>query len=284
LRGLNNFQHTKVIVWLAPSNTSVSIWVSWQTNVRPCGVDFRRIHPPAFRASGCSAAISRHEMIRGTALLLAPLPASAKSRLGAFRSEQDCSPTSRRREQSRSFKTKCKNMNTTENINSTPQPTNHIVKSVKFPPQPQEWKIVSLRECPTPEAMQLCETPTQAADYWRTHITQHPYFNPECECLVVLILNTRRKIKGHYFVSVGTMDTILCHPREVFRLAIMASAASIIIMHNHPSGESQPSEADIKITRDLIRGGQLLKIDVVDHVVIGNSNHTSLRELGFFAY
>jgi len=86
---------------------------------------------------------------------------------------------------------------------------------------------------------------------------------------VVLILNTRRKIKGHYFVSVGTMDTILCHPREIFRLAIMASAASIIIMHNHPSGESQPSEADIKITRDLIRGGQLLKIDLVDHVVIG---------------
>jgi DNA repair protein RadC len=80
------------------------------------------------------------------------------------------------------------------------------------------------------------------------------------------------------------MDTILCHPREIFRLAIMASAASIIIMHNHPSGESQPSEADIKITRDLIRGGQLLKIDVVDHVVIGNSNQTSLRELGYFAY
>jgi len=160
-------------------------------------------------------------------------------------------------------------MNTTENINPPPQPTNHIVKSVKFPPQPQEWKIISLRECPTPEAMQLCETPTQAADYWRTHIAQHPYFNPECECLVVLILNIRRKIKGHYFVSVGTMDTILCHPREIFRLAIMASAASIIIMHNHPSGESQPSEADIKITRDLIRGGQLLKSDVVDHVVIG---------------
>jgi DNA repair protein RadC len=69
---------------------------------------------------------------------------------------------------------------------------------------------------------------------------------------------------------------------EIFRLAVMASAASIIIMHNHPSGESSPSEADIKITRDLIRGGQLLKVDVVDHVVIGNSNHSSLRELGYF--
>jgi DNA repair protein RadC len=57
------------------------------------------------------------------------------------------------------------------------------------------------------------------------------------------------------------MDTILCHPREIFRLAVMASAAAIIIAHNHPSGDPTPSEADIKITRDLIRAGQLLKIE-----------------------
>jgi len=81
------------------------------------------------------------------------------------------------------------------------------------------------------------------------------------------------------------MDTILCHPREIFQIGNNGQC-SLHHYHctNHPSGESQPSEADIKITRDLIRGGQLLKIDVVDHVVIGNSNHTSLRELGFFAY
>jgi DNA repair protein RadC len=78
------------------------------------------------------------------------------------------------------------------------------------------------------------------------------------------------------------MDTILCHPREVFRLAIMASASAIVIAHNHPSGEPTPSEADIKITRDLIRAGQLLKIEVLDHIVIGNPKHTSLRELGYF--
>ena len=79
------------------------------------------------------------------------------------------------------------------------------------------------------------------------------------------------------------MDTILCHPREVFRLAIMASAAAIIIAHNHPSGEPTPSEADIKITRDLIRAGQLLKIDVLDHIIMGvNLNHSSLRTLGYF--
>jgi len=76
---------------------------------------------------------------------------------------------------------------------------------------------------------------------------------------VVLILNTRRKIKGHYFVSVGTMDTILCHPREVFRLAVMASASAIIVMHNHPSGESTPSEADIK-SLAIAPAGQVLKL------------------------
>ena len=100
---------------------------------------------------------------------------------------------------------------------------------------------------------------------------------------MVFILNTRRRIKGHYSVSIGTMDTILCHPREVFRLAIMASAAAIIIPHNHPSGEPTPSEADIKITRDLIRAGQLIKIEVLDHIVIGNPNHLSLRSLGYCA-
>jgi DNA repair protein RadC len=98
---------------------------------------------------------------------------------------------------------------------------------------------------------------------------------------VVFILNTRRRIKGHYLVSIGTMDTILCHPREIFRLAIMASAAAIIVAHSHPSGDPTPSEADIKITRDLIRAGQLLKIEVLDHIVIGNPNHSSLRALGY---
>ena len=62
----------------------------------------------------------------------------------------------------------------------------------------------------------------------------------------------------------------------------MASAAAIIIAHNHPSGDPTPSEADIKVTRDLIRAGQLLKIEVLDHIVIGQPSHVSLRNLGYF--
>ena len=72
------------------------------------------------------------------------------------------------------------------------------------------------------------------------------------------------------------------HPREIFRVAIMTAASAVVVMHNHPSGESTPSEADIKVTRDLIRAGQLLKMEVIDHVVMGNGNRSSLRELGYF--
>src|SRR5207249_10933245 len=96
------------------------------------------------------------------------------------------------------------------------------------------------------------------------------------------LLNTRRKVKGHQLISIGILDTILVHAREVFRGAIIAAAAAVVIMHNHPSSEPQPSEADIKVTRDLIRAGQLLKIEVLDHVIMGRDRHRSLRELGYF--
>ncbi len=147
---------------------------------------------------------------------------------------------------------------------------------------PQEFKVMALRDCPVPSEMLVCENPQQVADYWRLHIATTPQFNPECECMAVLILNTRRRVKGHQLLTIGTMDTILVHAREVFRGAIIAAAAAIAIIHNHPSGDPTPSEADIKVTRDLIRAGQLLKIELLDHVIIGNPNHSSLRELGCF--
>jgi len=148
--------------------------------------------------------------------------------------------------------------------------------------QPQEYRVVSLKECVTPEALQVCETPEHAAEYWQLHIATHPYHNSECECLAVLMLNTRRRVKGHQLVTIGTMDTLLVHPREVFRAAVIAAASAVVLMHNHPSGDPTPSEADIKVTRDLIRAGQLLKIEVLDHVILGAGRHLSLRSLGYF--
>ncbi|MDB6067315.1 MAG: repair protein RadC [Pedosphaera sp.] len=110
----------------------------------------------------------------------------------------------------------------------------------------------------------------------------------EVEHFQVVLLNTRRKLIRVEKISQGTLDTILVHPREVFKSAIASSASAIVLVHNHPSGDPTPSEADIKVTRDLIRAGQVLKIDVLDHIIFGRASHnrpqdyTSLRELGYF--
>jgi DNA repair protein RadC len=149
---------------------------------------------------------------------------------------------------------------------------------------PKEFKVVALRDCPVPEEMKICEQPQQVADYWRMHIATHLYFNPDCECLVVLLLNTRRRVKGHHLVTIGTMDTLLVHPREIFSVAVTMKAAYLVLIHNHPSGDPSPSDADIKVTRDLIRAGQLMKIEITDHIIMGATpNFCSLRALGYFA-
>jgi DNA repair protein RadC len=111
----------------------------------------------------------------------------------------------------------------------------------------------------------------------------------DVENFQVVLLNTRRRLIRVETISQGTLDTILVHPREVFKSAIAANAAAVVLAHNHPSGDPTPSEADIKVTRDLIRAGQLLKIEVLDHVIIGRATQerprdfVSLRELGYFA-
>ena len=108
------------------------------------------------------------------------------------------------------------------------------------------------------------------------------------ETLQVLLLNTRRRLIRVVEITDGTLDTLLVHPREVFKAAIAANAAAVVLAHNHPSGDPTPSEADIKVTRDLIRAGQLLKIEVLDHVILGRAtperprDYASLRELGHF--
>lgn len=110
----------------------------------------------------------------------------------------------------------------------------------------------------------------------------------QVETFQLLLVNTRRRLIRVEQISQGTLDTILVHPREVFHSAISARAAAIVLVHNHPSGDPAPSEADIKVTRDLIRAGQLLKIEVLDHVILGHAtmerpkDYSSLRELGYF--
>ena len=141
-----------------------------------------------------------------------------------------------------------------------------------------EFKVMRVREC---VAAEMIDTPERAADYWRANIPQADWFDPAKESLVVLILNTRRRIIGHNLVTLGCLDACVVVPREVFRPAIVAAGQCIIIVHNHPSGDPTPSDADIKVTRDLIRAGQLLRIQVLDHIIIGDG-FVSLKDRGYF--
>jgi DNA repair protein RadC len=143
---------------------------------------------------------------------------------------------------------------------------------------PHEFKVVCVRECVATETI---DTPELAVKYWRDNIPQAPWFDQTKEALVVLVLNTRRRILGHNLVALGSLDICPVTPLHVFRPAIVQSAASLILAHNHPSGQADPSEADIKVTRDLVRAGQLLKIEITDHIIIGAQTHKSLRELGY---
>jgi len=110
----------------------------------------------------------------------------------------------------------------------------------------------------------------------------------EVERFQLLLLNTRRRLIRVVKMSDGTLDSVIVHPREVFRPAILANASSVVLLHNHPSGDPSPSDADIRVTRDLIRAGQLLKIEVLDHIILGAQTEerprgfVSLRELGYF--
>jgi len=129
----------------------------------------------------------------------------------------------------------------------------------------------------------LLETPEQIANLLREKNRLR-----EVEIFQIVLLNVRRRLIDVRDISHGTLDTILVHPREVFKSAIAANAAAVVLVHNHPSGDPTPSEADIKVTRDLIRAGQLLKIEVLDHVILGRKtqererDYVSLRELGYF--
>ena len=149
-----------------------------------------------------------------------------------------------------------------------------------------EFKLVPLRETAAPHTRPLGDTPDAIADYWRAQVETSPNYSHTTEQAAVIMLNTRRRITGHVIAATGTLDTILIHPREIFHAAILANAAAIVLCHNHPSGDAQPSEADIKVTRDLIRAGQLLKIEMLDSIVIGHHAATqpfvSLRAAGYF--
>lgn len=106
-------------------------------------------------------------------------------------------------------------------------------------------------------------------DYYQQTIASEPDYEPEKEHLVIICVTARMRICGWNMVSIGTLTEALVHPREVFRPVIVRGAYGFVVCHNHPSGDPSPSQADIKQTRRLSEGAEILRVRLIDHVIIG---------------
>jgi DNA repair protein RadC len=126
------------------------------------------------------------------------------------------------------------------------------------------------------EAAPVLDTPESVANFLREEC--RPY---KVEHFYAIFVNTRRRLIRKVHLTNGTLDAAIVHPRDVFRHAVAANASAVILVHNHPSGDPTPSKADITVTRDLVRAGQLLKIEVLDHVILGQ--RTTDRERDYFS-
>lgn len=104
------------------------------------------------------------------------------------------------------------------------------------------------------------------------------------EHFLTLLLDTRNRLLRVATISMGSLDSSIVHPREVFKEAITASAASVIFVHNHPSGDPEPSQDDIELTRRLIEAGRIIGIDVLDHIIVGEGAYASLKERGIIRF
>jgi DNA repair protein RadC len=108
----------------------------------------------------------------------------------------------------------------------------------------------------------------------------HEVRSKKKEHFIALFLNARNQLLQKEIISVGTLTSSLVHPREVFEPALRISSAAIILVHNHPSGETTPSEQDINVTKRLVEVGNLVGIDIIDHVIVSATGHSSMSELG----
>jgi len=101
--------------------------------------------------------------------------------------------------------------------------------------------------------------------------------NQPNEVFAILCLNTKNKVVGAHIISQGSLSSSIVHPREVFKAAMVNNAASVILAHNHPSGDPEPSREDIETTRRLVEAGEIMGIKVLDHVIIGE-RYLSMKE------
>lgn len=151
--------------------------------------------------------------------------------------------------------------------------------AVATAPPAKRVDFVSVRlvkEGSTKYPQRFINNPQDAASFVREFLE-----DLDREAVLVLCLDTKHQPTSINTVSIGTLFNSLVHPREIFKAAVLANSAAIIVCHNHPSGIPEPSQDDLKMTERLVEAGELIGIDVLDHIIIGHGNaYTSFRERG----
>ncbi|WP_047984042.1 RadC family protein [Ornithinibacillus californiensis] len=127
-----------------------------------------------------------------------------------------------------------------------------------------------------PNDRYVIRSPEDGADYIMEEMR-----NLNQEHFVVIFLNTKNQIIHRQTIFIGSLNASIVHPREVFREAVKRSAASIIVAHNHPSGDPAPSQEDIHVTKRLAESGKMIGIELLDHLIIGDRKFVSLKEKGY---
>lgn len=132
------------------------------------------------------------------------------------------------------------------------------------------------------EIKRCIKNPADVATILHTVLDSESELDRDKEHFWLIGLNSRNVIQFIELVSLGTLNASLVHPREVYRVAIVKNSASLILAHNHPSGEFEPSDDDVELTKRLSEAGRILGIEVLDHVVIGNKEEgfTSFKQRG----
>jgi len=126
-----------------------------------------------------------------------------------------------------------------------------------------------------PQARLQFVTPRETAGYLLPQFGSRPV-----EHFGLMMLDTRHRLIRTSIISVGTLNSSPAHPREIFREAASAAAAAIVLFHNHPSGDPIPSRDDVDLTRRLVQAGEIMGIDVIDHVILADTRYFSFREAG----
>jgi DNA repair protein RadC len=140
----------------------------------------------------------------------------------------------------------------------------------------REIKCVTIRE---PAPIVNADSPEECAEFWRDTIATAPWFDPCKEHLVTLLLNTQSRLFAFNLVSIGSLNALIAHPREILRPAIVAAAYGFVVMHNHPSDHPYPSIEDRQLTKRIRKACDILSMRFLDHVIVGeSSNYFSFRE------